>query len=439
MAVSLRVFNTPPFHSSSYQFALTSRDQKINRIQALKDVLWSKHNFCRTISRATHGDVDWQYFTFPCWVMPEGFNALSKYAAKHSPEQTQWIVKPRSSGAGQGIYVVDTDSNDSVGALRQLRHTKHVVQTYLTNPHLINGRKWDMRTYVLCTSVSPLRAYIYSRGLVRFATSKYDPSAKDGGKKTAFLTNTSVNKKVAGAALTNITWPFHELKRHFEEAEGATWDDVMQDIQEVIGLTLLSAESAFVKRFASLNGRGAGKKHYTCENCYQLLGVDIIMDANRKPRVIEVNGEPNMHLSADASRKRGKKSTNHYDVTKRSMSRDLVNIVYNGHSVASTVATNLLGIASRQSGAVGIPKCVNSSGDLCLHEKDFEYLLDMHRERQRMGGFLPVYPHNDLNYQYGEYLDFLRRGELRRGNSRQSSHLDGRRHKFHKLLSAQYA
>lgn len=367
--------------------------------------------------------------------MPEGFSALSKYA-KHRPEQSQWIVKPRSSGAGQGIYIVDTDK-EIPGTLKQLRHTKHVVQTYLANPHLINGRKWDMRTYVLCTSVSPLRAYIYSRGLIRFATSKYDPQAKDGGKKTAFLTNTSVNKKVAGAVLTNITWPYQELKRHFEENEGANWDDVLQDIQEVVGLTLLSAESAFERRFASINGRdAANKRAYRCDNCYQLLGIDIIMDANRKPRVIEVNGEPNMHLSShDTTRKRGKKLSNHYDVTKRAMSRDLVNVVYNGNGVASDVAQQILDIALGQAGPAGIPKCLNNSGALCLSERDIEYLLDLHRERQHLGGFLPVYPHHELNYQYGEYLDFLRRGELRRGKWGQSSHLDGRRHKFHTLIS----
>ena len=36
---------------------------------------------------------------------------------------------------------------------------------------------------------------MYGRGLVRFASEKYDPTAAGGGKRTQFLTNTSVNKK----------------------------------------------------------------------------------------------------------------------------------------------------------------------------------------------------------------------------------------------------
>ena len=85
-----------------------------------------------------------------------------------------------------------------------------VVQTYLDNPFLINERKWDMRTYVLVTSVHPLRVYMYRDGLVRFASSKYVTDAKDGGKKTAFLTNTSVNKKT-GTAVDDLTWPFPQV------------------------------------------------------------------------------------------------------------------------------------------------------------------------------------------------------------------------------------
>lgn len=51
-----------------------------------------------------------------------------------------------------------------------------------------------MRTYVLVTSVVPLRAYFYGRGLIRFAGSDYNPKAKGGGDKTQFMTNTSINK-----------------------------------------------------------------------------------------------------------------------------------------------------------------------------------------------------------------------------------------------------
>ncbi len=45
-----------------------------------------------------------------------------------------------------------------------------VVQEYLQNPYLIDGLKFDMRIYILITSIKPLRVYLYNEGISRFAT-----------------------------------------------------------------------------------------------------------------------------------------------------------------------------------------------------------------------------------------------------------------------------
>lgn len=59
---------------------------------------------------------------------------------------------------------------------------------------MINGLKFDLRLYVLVTSMDPWRIYIYNEGLARFAVDVYDPAtSKD--QKHAHLTNFSLNKK----------------------------------------------------------------------------------------------------------------------------------------------------------------------------------------------------------------------------------------------------
>lgn len=45
-----------------------------------------------------------------------------------------------------------------------------VVQRYIDNPYLINDTKFDLRLYILITSIDPLRLYLYDNGLVRFAS-----------------------------------------------------------------------------------------------------------------------------------------------------------------------------------------------------------------------------------------------------------------------------
>lgn len=69
------------------------------------------------------------------------------------------------------------------------------MSRYISNPHLLNGYKYDLRIYVLVTSYDPLRIYVYNNGLVRFATEKYTTANKSCKKRYIHLTNYAVNKK----------------------------------------------------------------------------------------------------------------------------------------------------------------------------------------------------------------------------------------------------
>ena len=70
-----------------------------------------------------------------------------------------------------------------------------IAQTYIDNPLLIDGLKFDLRLYVLLYGVNPLRIYLFEEGLARFATTPYT-SAKDSDITNMFmhLTNYSINK-----------------------------------------------------------------------------------------------------------------------------------------------------------------------------------------------------------------------------------------------------
>ena len=70
----------------------------------------------------------------------------------------------------------------------------YLVCEYVTNPHLINGLKYDLRIYVLVTSYDPLKIYMYDEGLTRFATEQYSTNMKELSKRYVHLTNWSVNK-----------------------------------------------------------------------------------------------------------------------------------------------------------------------------------------------------------------------------------------------------
>lgn len=87
---------------------------------------------------------------------------------------------------GRGISLINDISVSYVDPV--------IVQKYVKNPLLLNGFKFDLRIYVVVTSVNPLEIFIYKEGFARFSTKPYSISPEDIKNKFIHLTNSSVNK-----------------------------------------------------------------------------------------------------------------------------------------------------------------------------------------------------------------------------------------------------
>ena len=365
----------------------------MSRLYGLRKTLWNKDRFCETMNFAKRGlpETYKTDFVFDCWNLPKDYDDLIQKATTKYADST-WIVKPTNRGEGSGIVVMDDAEHLKKWKEQFEAIDEVVVQQYMPNPMLINGKKWDLRTYILVTSTNPLRAYMFRDGLTRFATSKFDPNAKGGGKRTAFLTNTSINKKT-GAKVDDLTWPFPKLRAHFESI-GQPWEKILRKIEATIVQTLLSAEPSFSRMYRHL------KPDFTCAVCYQLLGVDVIMDDQYVPKVIEINGEPSMQLSGD--------KRSHYDATKKAMSRDLVELVFNRDSHARALTSDLSELEF-DGFNVGYKKLGCKGGEkICLKPHEVEYLLDSKREAANVGGFRRIYPSARGN-DYDTYVKHLQK------------------------------
>ena len=109
--------------------------------------------------REEHGSQEWNFIE-ETFLLPDDTELLREQMEKE--KGSFWIIKPPNLACGEGISVVNDFEHVPV--------TKKplCVQRYLMDPLLIHGLKFDLRVYVLVTSIDPLRIYLYEEGLARW-------------------------------------------------------------------------------------------------------------------------------------------------------------------------------------------------------------------------------------------------------------------------------
>lgn len=129
--------------------------------------------------------TDFEFFP-QTWVLPADLKSFREQFNERKAKT--FIIKPENSCQGKGIFL--TRNYDWINPLEH-----YVAQRYLHKPYLIDGLKFDLRVYVLITSVTPLRVFIYKEGLARFATSEYvSPVGSNLNNLYMHLTNYAINK-----------------------------------------------------------------------------------------------------------------------------------------------------------------------------------------------------------------------------------------------------
>jgi tubulin polyglutamylase TTLL4 len=203
-----------------------------------------------------------------------------------------WIFKPSASSRGRGIHVFNKFTKFS--------KREGIVQEYVKRPHLLNGRKYDLRLYVLITSFHPLKVYLFHEGLVRICSLKYSMKEEDIKNKYSHLTNYSINKKftkteeifhLEGEENNKIT--FAGLRREFEK-QGISYEKVFERIKKLIVKTMIAVETPILNE--------ANTSYRQRNTFFEIFGFDVMLDNKLKPWLMEVNVCPslNLHSNLDA-------------------------------------------------------------------------------------------------------------------------------------------
>ncbi|XP_053453950.1 tubulin monoglutamylase TTLL4 isoform X4 [Nycticebus coucang] len=382
-------------HMKSPCFRSIREHQKLNHFPGSfqigrKDRLW--RNLSRMQSR--FGKKEFSFFP-QSFILPQDAKLLRK--AWESSSRQKWIVKPPASARGIGIQVIHKWSQ--LPKRRPL-----LVQRYLHKPYLISGSKFDLRIYVYVTSYDPLRIYLFSDGLVRFASCKYSPSMKSLGNKFMHLTNYSVNKKnteyqanADETACQGHKWALKALWNYLSQ-KGVNSDAIWEKIKDVVVKTIISSEpyvTSLLKMYV--------RRPYSC---HELFGFDIMLDENLKPWVLEVNISPSLH------------SNSPLDISiKGQMIRDLLNLAGFVLPSAEDVISSPSSSSSSTTSLPSSPrdKCQMASEHYIAQKmKKAYYLTQKTPDQDFYASVLDVLTPDDVRILVEMEDEFSRRGQFER-------------------------
>ncbi|KAF1775002.1 Tubulin polyglutamylase TTLL-4 [Phytophthora cactorum] len=166
---------------------------------------------------------------------------------------------------------------------------------YVSDPLLLGDGeryKFDLRLYVLVTSLDPLRIYLFQEGIARFCTAPY--SLKNPRNRFAHLTNYAINKSSKGfvenadaqRADAGSKWSLTALIRALQSQQ--LLDDpetLMSQIRAIVCKTIIAAEAHLTPLFHQFAGQSS---------CFELFGFDLMLDSKLRPWLIEVNVSPSL-------------------------------------------------------------------------------------------------------------------------------------------------
>jgi tubulin polyglutamylase TTLL5 len=306
--------------------------------------------------------------------------------------QNYWILKPIGMSRGRGISLVKD--------LSEITYSQaSVVQKYIERPLCLQGYKFDLRLYIVVTSFKPLEAFIYRDGFARVSTHQYSLNPEDTANKFIHLTNSSIqSQNTEGITKDNPLQTTGDEDRDNDTGgskisllgANGLWKRL-----ETFGIdTAALWQSVCLLVIKSLVMVDDKMAHQPC--CFELFGYDVLIDADLRPWLLEVNASPSLAR------------TNALDVrVKNAMIRDIINII----DPAPFDRAAVLRILQRRLGNIAKNRCSVGRNDPEL-EQDLRDILGDYVPRRygempaAMGNYEMICPHTK---EYEQVLKLKKR------------------------------
>eukprot|EP00891_Asterochloris_glomerata_P009698 jgi/Astpho2/9698/Aster-x0408 len=186
-----------------------------------------------------------------------------------------WIVKPSGRNRGNGIEVVGSFIEIEKHLRLAKPDTQWVVQKYIERPLLIGGRKFDIRSYVLLAPDH--KVYMFRESYVRTSSTPFDIA--NLADRSAHLTNDAVQINF------DHYGSFEDANKLTMEALQELFAGQMDLKGDIVPQMRECARHAFTAVLSKLNPL---RRQW----CFELFGLDFMIDADFKVYLIEVNTSP---------------------------------------------------------------------------------------------------------------------------------------------------
>lgn len=295
-------------------YELTRKDVMVRNFKKMVKSLEKEGN-------AEEVATSWDFFPVT-FSLPQDYGIFEQEFRRHP--NAIWIMKPPAKAQGKGIFLFSklsqisewrrefkqrhgylvgnntsggsangqgTNSGGSGGASSMLNSTygveavePYLAQRYIANPHLVGGKKYDLRIYVLVQSHNPLVVWLHRTGFARFCHHRY--SLDDIDNTYIHVTNVAVQKTYPKyTAASGCKFGIRNLRTIISATHGAERaNQLFGDIQQMILRTLFAVHKVLIQ-----------DKH-----CTELYGYDVMIDETLHPWLIETNASPSLTAETPA-------------------------------------------------------------------------------------------------------------------------------------------
>ncbi|KAH7438325.1 hypothetical protein KP509_04G010200 [Ceratopteris richardii] len=271
------------------------RGQKVNHFLGMLQI-------CRKKSLARHLSNMRRMFPADYKFFPRAFilpNHIQELVMRLNSDRLRtYILKPDNGCQGRGVVLVQNVA-DLKQAIGSMAGSNMLAQKYLTNPMLLNGYKFDLRIYALILSCDPLRLFLYKEGLARFCTEKYMKPEKANLKSSCMhLTNYAVNKNNSNFEFNSSLaetdrgskWTLTSLFKALA-ARGYDTGRLKRQIRKMVVMTIISIVPLLIHNY-----RNCVNEDDNGRTCFELLGMDVLLDDKCRPWLLEVNHSPSFAI-----------------------------------------------------------------------------------------------------------------------------------------------